>query len=195
MRVTAFVGVGALGFAVQLAVVAALTGLAGWPAAAATAVGVEAAVLHNFCWHRRWTWRDRTRGATITSQLLRFHLASGITSLGGNVLLSIVLTRGGLNAVLANVAAVGMMSAANYALADRWAFGPRPPGYLRPIGRTMTPAASRAPRNGAASAAAPGVSPCTQIVSTSSGTTVPSIAVTCRDRAICSARPTTVSRS
>jgi putative flippase GtrA len=126
-RVTAFAGVGAIGFAVQLGVVAALTGLAGWPAAAATAVGVEAAVLHNFCWHRRWTWRDRTRGrAALISQLLRFQLANGITSLAGNVLLSVVLTRGGLNAVLANVTAVGLMSAANYVLADRWAFGPQP---------------------------------------------------------------------
>jgi hypothetical protein len=28
--------------------------------------------------------------------------------------------------VLANVTAVGLMSAANYVLADRWAFGPQP---------------------------------------------------------------------
>jgi putative flippase GtrA len=125
MRVTAFAVVGAMGFVVQLAVVAALTALAGWPAAAATTLGVEAAVLHNFFWHCQWTWQDRVhRGATVGAPLLRFHLANGATSLAGNVLLSIVLTRAGLTPVLANVAAVAAMSAANYALADRWAFGP-----------------------------------------------------------------------
>src|SRR6185369_9145207 len=98
---------------VQLAVVAALTAFAGWPAPAATALGVEAAVLHNFIWHRRWTWRDRAGGrATLGVPLLRFHLANGTISLAGNVLWSIVLTRAGLNPVLANVAAVAVMSAA-----------------------------------------------------------------------------------
>jgi putative flippase GtrA len=122
-RVTAFAVVGALGFAVQLAVVAVLTAFAGWPAAAATALGVEAAVLHNFIWHSRWTWRDRARSrATVGAPLLRFHLANGMISVAGNVLLSIVLTRGGLTPVLANAAAVAVMSAANYALADRWVF-------------------------------------------------------------------------
>lgn len=126
MRVTAFVGVGAIGFGLQLAVVAALTGLARWPAEPATALGVEAAVLHNFAWHRQWTWRDRRRsGRSITSQLLRFQLATGLTSLVGNVLLSMVLTRAGLGAVLANAVAVSVMSVANYALADRWVFEKR----------------------------------------------------------------------
>ena len=125
MRVSAFAGVGALGFVVQLAVVAALIGLARWPAPAATALGVEAAVLHNFAWHRRWTWRDRV-GSGIRSQLLRFHLANGLTSLAGNVLLSIVLTRAGLNPLVANAIAVAMISVANYAVADRWVFSPSP---------------------------------------------------------------------
>jgi putative flippase GtrA len=123
MRVTAFAGVGAIGFAVQLAVVAALTELAGWPAAAATALGVEAAVLHNFVGHCYWTWRDRTRGrSSIARHLVRFHLANGVTSLVGNVLLSIALTRARVSPVLANAVAVGVVSVANYALADRWAF-------------------------------------------------------------------------
>jgi putative flippase GtrA len=123
MRAAAFAGVGLIGFAVQLVSVGGLTGLAGWPPAAATAFGVEAAVLHNFVWHWRWTWRDRTGGrATIASQLLRFQLANGMTSLAGNVLLSILLARAGLNAVVANAVAVGVTSVANFALADRWVF-------------------------------------------------------------------------
>jgi putative flippase GtrA len=123
MRVTTFAGVGAMGFVVQLAAVAALTGPAGWPTPAATALGVEAAVLHNFVCHCRWTWRDRVRGgAAITSQLVRFHLANGLTSLAGNVLLSIVLIQADLSPVVANALAVAMVSVANFALADRWVF-------------------------------------------------------------------------
>jgi len=113
--------VGALGFVVQLALVAALTEVARWPAPGATALAVEVAVLHNFVWHWRWTWRDRS-GSRVASQLLRFHLANGITSLAGNVLLSTVLTCAGLRPVLTNGVAVGVMSVANFALADRWVF-------------------------------------------------------------------------
>jgi putative flippase GtrA len=59
MRAAAFVIVGALGFVVQIAALAALLA-AGCPYLIATAAAVEVAVLHNFAWHERWTWADRT---------------------------------------------------------------------------------------------------------------------------------------
>ena len=45
----------------------------------ATAIAVEAAVLHNFCWHQRWTWRDRRAASRTTAvrRLGRFHLLNG----------------------------------------------------------------------------------------------------------------------
>ena len=57
-RVGPFMAVGALGFALQIAALALFTA-AGWPLIAAIAAAVEVAILHNFCWHERWTWRDR----------------------------------------------------------------------------------------------------------------------------------------
>ena len=54
-----FNGVGALGSGLQLALVALLVRAAGVHYLWATAAGIEAAVLHNFCWHECWTWRDR----------------------------------------------------------------------------------------------------------------------------------------
>ena len=44
----------------------ALLTAVGWPYAPAAAAAVELAVLNNFFWHERWTWRDRTllRGRT-----------------------------------------------------------------------------------------------------------------------------------
>jgi putative flippase GtrA len=119
--------VGAIGSAVQIGAVTALTAVAHWPAVPATAAAVEAAVLHNFVWHERWTWRDRaqTRGG-LGGRLLRFHVANGVTSIAGNVIISAALTRAGLGAIPANVIAVGVMSAMNYALADQWVFGRHP---------------------------------------------------------------------
>ena len=55
----AFTGVGAIGFAVQLALVAALTGLARWPAPAATALGVSPATVgREWAVARMWLRRE-----------------------------------------------------------------------------------------------------------------------------------------
>ena len=89
-----FNGVGALGVGVQLAVLGWLVRGVELHYLWATACAVEAAVLHNFCWHERWTWRDRpsrTAGGLAT-RLARFHLLNGAISLGGNLLLMRALT-------------------------------------------------------------------------------------------------------
>ena len=82
---------------VQLTALALLTH-AGWPVLLATALAVEAAVLHNFVWHERWTWSDRpVRGPQRLARLGQFHLANGAVSLGGNVVVMFALqTLGGL---------------------------------------------------------------------------------------------------
>jgi putative flippase GtrA len=55
-----FNAVGAMGVLVQLAALAAINRL--WPGHYlwATAAAIEITLLHNFAWHLRWTWRDRT---------------------------------------------------------------------------------------------------------------------------------------
>src|SRR3954470_17187071 len=122
-RLGAFAVVGAIGFAVQIAAVAALTRFGRWPDALSTAAAVEAAVLHNFAWHWQWTWRDRAHcPAAFRAQLLRFHLVNGAASLAANVILATAFTRAGLDAVAANMIAVGVLSVVNFALADRWVF-------------------------------------------------------------------------
>jgi putative flippase GtrA len=123
-RITVFAIVGAAGFILQLAVVAFLTLVLEWPSAAATALGVESAVIHNFLWHERWTWGDRAgdRSAGL-HRLVRFHLTTGATSIIGNVVV-VTLAAGLLDvgAVTANVISVGIMSLANFLIADRWVF-------------------------------------------------------------------------
>jgi putative flippase GtrA len=122
-RWTVFNAVGVIGFAVQLAVLGALLH-AGLHYLAATAVAIEAAVLHNFVWHERWTWRERvflprTRGR----RLWRFHLLNGLVSLTGNIVLMWALVgQAGLPALPANVLSVGVCALVNFAASERLVF-------------------------------------------------------------------------
>jgi putative flippase GtrA len=126
--------VGALGCALQTTAVWLLDRM-GWPYPLATTAAVELAVLHNFAWHECWTWGDRgerhnpwrpTPRARLTPllvRLFRFHLAVGLVSIAGNVVLTVALVeRAGLTAPIANVAAVGVLSMLNYVAADRAVF-------------------------------------------------------------------------
>jgi len=122
-RFLTFNGVGVLGFAVQLAVLAWLLHF-DVHYLAATAIAVEAAVLHNFLWHERWTWRDRP--ATFRGRLRRlwrFHALNGIVSLACNLLLMRLLV-GALGAppLLANLVAVLTGSVVNFFASDRIVF-------------------------------------------------------------------------
>ena len=115
-----FAGVGAIGLAAQLGVLAGLTA-AGLSVPLATSVAVAAAVLHNFLWHRRLTWADRPRVAWLP-QLLRFSGLNGLVSLAGNVVVTSALASAGVPLVVANLAAVVLCAAVNFVLADRLVF-------------------------------------------------------------------------
>jgi len=124
LRLFRFSLVGALGIAVQLGVLAALVATK-MNYLLATGLAVEAAVLHNFLWHQRFTWADRAsqgfRAALV--QLLRFHLCNGLISLVGNLLLMRLLAGWfGLPVLLANLTTISICFVANYLASDRWVF-------------------------------------------------------------------------
>jgi putative flippase GtrA len=97
----------------------------GIPLLAATAMAVETAVLHNFVWHERWTWKDRTvshRGAV--GRLLRFNLSNGLISIAVNLFFMRVLAgRFHLPYMAANFIGIAAGSLANYLASDRLVFG------------------------------------------------------------------------
>jgi len=114
-----FSAVGLVGVGVQLAILALLTKF-GVHYLVATAVAVEITLLHNYAWHRRWTWADRD---ARSGRLLRFHLANGLVSLVSNLIWMRVLTGGlGVPAVPANLAAITVTSLLNFALGESWVF-------------------------------------------------------------------------
>ena len=126
-RALTFISVGVSGFIIQMAVLFFLTAVGHWRSVPATAVAVEAAVLTNFVWHDRLTWRDRHGGATGRwARLWKFHVTNGFTSILGNVLVTAAsVTVLGVNAPVANIVAVVLLSALNYMSADRWVFARR----------------------------------------------------------------------
>jgi len=114
-----FAVVGAIGFIVQISVLALLSA-AGCPWLPATVVAVESAIVHNYLWHRFWTWNSRAVGPAT---FLRFNAATAVTSITGNVLLmALFVGVFGLPVVLGNVLAVAAMSVANFLIGDRWVF-------------------------------------------------------------------------
>jgi putative flippase GtrA len=55
--------VGGIGILVQVVALFFLRGVMHFNYLFATAIAVEAAVMHNFVWHEQFTWADRVRGA------------------------------------------------------------------------------------------------------------------------------------
>lgn len=114
-----FNAVGAAGFVVQLAVLWLLA-RAGMHHTAAALLAVEVAVLHNFVWHWRWTWR---MSGSPWIPLGRFHVSNGMVSLSANLLLMPVLAGVlGLPPVAANLIVTTICWAANWFSAVRFVF-------------------------------------------------------------------------
>jgi putative flippase GtrA len=91
LRWLKFHAVGGIGVVVQLGFLAFFKSVLGMHYLVATALAVEVAVLHNFWWHERWTWVERTRAAPgfglLMQRLLRFNLTSGAISILSNLVL------------------------------------------------------------------------------------------------------------
>jgi putative flippase GtrA len=113
--------VGGTGIVVQLAVLWLLT-RSGVHYLVATGLAVESAILNNYVWHIRWTWRDRENASSMGS-LWRFHLANGLVSLLSNLVLMRAFTGWlGLPVIGADFIAIAFTSVLNYMLGDRWVF-------------------------------------------------------------------------
>jgi putative flippase GtrA len=116
VRWAKFNAVGAVGVVVQLGTLALLL-QGGVHYLLATAVAVETAVLQNYYWHTRWTWKGRE------GSLWRFHLANGLLSLISNLAWMRLFTGWlGIPALPANLMAIALTSTVNFLLGDRWVF-------------------------------------------------------------------------
>jgi putative flippase GtrA len=128
--------VGGMGIVIQFAALFLLKSVLHFNYLAATAVAVEAAVLHNFVWHEQFTWVDRTRHEAMKldpsssarwrrslPRLLRFHLTNGAVSILGNLaLMRLMVGQAHMNYLVANAIAIALCSLANFLLSEQWVF-------------------------------------------------------------------------
>jgi putative flippase GtrA len=126
--------VGGIGIGVQFAALFLVKGMLHFNYLAATAIAVEAAVVHNFVWHEQFTWVDRTRcGDPFETRwrrslprLLRFNLTNGAVSILGNLaLMKVMVGEGHMNYLVANGIAITLCSLANFLVSETWVFGER----------------------------------------------------------------------
>ena len=124
-----FNSVGAMGIMVQIGTLSVLISVFGLHYILATFLAVEAAILHNFIWHERWTWADRSSnsGNSRLARLFYFHLANGMISLSGNILLmGLFVEYLSLHYLPANGLCVAICSTLNFIAGDRFVFRSAP---------------------------------------------------------------------
>ena len=133
--------VGALGLVVKFSVLTAMVELAGAGYLAATAVAVEAVILHNFVWHLRWTWRERCAGLSrrqTIARLLKFQFGSGAVAMVANLpVMWLLVNRLGLHYLPANLAATAVAGTVNFLLSEFFVF--LAPSQGRPVRLATVP--------------------------------------------------------
>jgi putative flippase GtrA len=136
-----FNAVGAMGIVVQLTALVIFDSGLKLNYLVATALAVETAVLHNFIWHERWTWVERTRlsHSDVFSRLLRFNFTTGAISILGNLLFMRVFVGWvHLPYVLGNMLSIASCSLLNFVVSDQFVFQPA----------LWTPRSKQPPENG-----------------------------------------------
>ena len=107
--------VGAVGMGVQLGSLALLNRWMRGHYLYASAISTELTLLHNFIWHLHYTWRDRVDRSSWFASLLRFHLANGLISIAGNlILMKFLVQEAHLPVLPANLLAILSCSLANF---------------------------------------------------------------------------------
>ena len=120
-----FNSVGGMGIVVQFGALFLLRSVLDFHYMAATAIAVEAAVVHNFVWHEQFTWSDRADGNWRDSlaRLARFNLTTGAVSILGNLaLMKVMVGLGEMNYLVANAIAIALCSTANFVVSETWVF-------------------------------------------------------------------------
>lgn len=133
--------VGGIGVGVQFGALFLLKSIFCFNYLAATALAVEAAVLHNFVWHERFTWVDRIKRDRVKPdgirpnrtqpswhyslpRLLRFNFTNGTVSILGNLaLMKVMVGQGHVNYLTVNAIAITLCSLANFLVSNEWVFG------------------------------------------------------------------------
>jgi putative flippase GtrA len=125
LRFLRFSAAGASGFAVQLATLGLLVNGLGVNYLWATVIAVEAAIIVNYVWHERYTWKDRPAATTRERwmRLGRFNALTSLTSMAGSVVVTTLLVEtASMAPIVANAISVIVLGALNFAGSERFVF-------------------------------------------------------------------------
>ena len=125
--------VGASGYAVNLAVYAALLA-GGLHYLAAATVSFLAAAGSNYGWNRAWTFR--TSGAPLLGQGARALVVSGL-SLAANQLFLVTFVSAGAGRLTGQAAAILLVTPFSFTANKLWAFAEPAGARLRPVTETV----------------------------------------------------------
>ena len=117
--------VGAMGALVQLSLLSFLLKFLRLDYFTATGLAVEAAILHNFFWHERWTWAERIKAEkrNYWKRLMSFNLTTGVLSIVQNlILMRIFMDKLKISCISANLFAIVSCSLFNYFIVDQVVF-------------------------------------------------------------------------
>jgi putative flippase GtrA len=117
--------VGLGGMCVHLSTLSLFSRGFGLEPAVATALAVEMAVLHNFTWHERFTWRDRSSvdWNQVAGRLIRFNLSTGMISLlGTTAIVKYLVAQHSMHVFVANIIAIPCCSMLNFLASDLLVF-------------------------------------------------------------------------
>jgi putative flippase GtrA len=124
-RAGRFFVTGLAGFVCQIATLMALVTLFSMNYVIATILAIELAIVFNYVCHEHWTWKDRPvpRAHERWARLVRFNVMTGLTSIGGGVIITALLVESsGLSPLVANVLSVVVLGLVNFAGANTLVF-------------------------------------------------------------------------
>jgi putative flippase GtrA len=113
-RFQRFLLVGAIGLAINQAVLFTLVDLLAIPVPLASPVAILISMVATFTLNERWTWNDRGRGPILHRALLYGSINSA--GLGINWFTLVSLDRNGVNYLLANLVGAGLAAVWNFSL-------------------------------------------------------------------------------
>lgn len=123
-----FQAVGAAGTCVQLGSLFFLREYLALSVLLAAAIAVEISILHNFCWHRHWTWAiadARLRSKPVFRQLCEYNLSYCLLSLISSVVFTDLFMRTlSVHYLIANLMSIGSVGVANFLIGELLIFRP-----------------------------------------------------------------------
>jgi putative flippase GtrA len=122
-----FNAIGTMGVCVQVAFLFVLKTFLHLNYLLATLFAVQFALIHNFFWHLRWTWKETAGGTKWQAfrRFVKYNSSTGTLSILGNLgFTSLFVQMVHLPYLICNLMAIGACNIANFLLARNFVFKP-----------------------------------------------------------------------